>query len=1409
MKTGITAQQASNITANNAKVGITTAQAAAIAANTAKTGITSDQAAAITANTLKTGITAQQASDIIANNAKVSYPGDQDLSSYATTSALASKAPLASPTFTGTVSGITSAMVGLGSVDNTSDADKPISDLTQSALDLKAPLASPAFTGTPALPTGTTGVTQSASDNSTKLATTAYADAAAGAAVTGKQNTLTNSAGLSGALADETGTGLAVFATSPTLVTPNLGTPSAAVLTNATGTATALNIGGNAATATLASTVTTNANLTGEVTSAGNVTTLSNASVIGKVLTGYTAGAGTVAASDNILQAIQKIDGNGAAANTAVSGKQNTLTNSAGLSGALNDETGTGLAVFATSPTLVTPNLGTPSALVGTNISGTAANLTAGRVTTNANLTGEVTSVGNATTLSNAAVIGKVLSGYTAGAGTVAASDNILEAIEKIDGNFADLTSIIFSLQPGYIFVGSLNGTGTEAVLLQGDATVGTNGVVITNNAINSSKILDGTILNADISASAAISQSKIDGLSTSLAAKANLASPTFTGTVSGINKSMVGLGSVDNTSDADKPISTLTQAALDLKAPLASPTFTGTPLAPTATLGTNTTQIATTAFVTDAVTTATPDATTLVKGKVQLAGDLTGTAALPTIANDAITTVKILNANVTNAKIATGIDAAKLADGSVSNTELQYINSLTSNAQTQITANATSASTNATNIANIAADAVNITTEITALETLANGKIYLGNGSNVATEVTISGDVTINNAGVTTIGASKVVSSMIANGTIVDADISSSAAIAQSKISGLSTSLEAKANLASPTFTGTVSGINKSMVGLGSVDNTSDAGKPISTATQTALNSKAPLASPTFTGTIASGAISATGTVSATAFVGDGSRLTELPAPSVDAGTLTGSSLNSTVTGSSLTSVGTLESATVGGKVIVGATSEATPTAILEVSSTTQGFLPPRMTIAQRSAITNPAQGLMIYCTNCGTYGEPQYYNGNAWMNFAGSEGSKNTPIINLNVDTYTFTANTPQGPTVATNTGTGTTYVYTYEGTGSTSYSASSTRPTNAGTYSVTVSLNASGDGNYTTATASAAFTIAQAMPTVTLSIGTYAYSGTAQGPNTATNTGTGSTYAYTYEGTGSTSYAASSTRPTNAGTYSVTVSLSASGDGNYTTATASAAFTIAQAIPTVTPTIGTYAYSGTAQGPSEATNTGTGSTYTFSYSGTGSTSYGPSVTRPTNGGTYTVIATVAANGNYTIASSSATAFRILAVGDPYGGGIIAYILVSGNPGYDANTPHGLIAATSDHSVTVRWLASGQPQTVTGATGFTLGTGLSNTNKIISSQGTTTTYAARVCADYSITVDGITYSDWYLPSIDELRILYRNKTAIGGFRNSSYWSSTERNDAYAYERNLGNDTGSDANKSTNSKYVRAIRAF
>lgn len=64
------------------------------------------------------------------------------------------------------------------------------------------------------------------------------------------------------------------------------------------------------------------------------------------------------------------------------------------------------------------------------------------------------------------------------------------------------------------------------------------------------------------------------------------------------VTKTQVGLGNAENTSDADKPVSTAQQTALNLKADLVSPALTGTPTAPTASVGDNSTQVATTAFV-------------------------------------------------------------------------------------------------------------------------------------------------------------------------------------------------------------------------------------------------------------------------------------------------------------------------------------------------------------------------------------------------------------------------------------------------------------------------------------------------------------------------------------------------------------------------------------------------------------------------------------------------------------------------------------------------------------------------------------------------------------------------------------------------------------------------------------------
>jgi hypothetical protein len=145
-----------------------------------------------------------------------------------------------------------------------------------------------------------------------------------------------------------TGTIAVVLSNSPTLVTPNLGTPSTLVGTNITGTATAFT----------ASNVTTNANLTGGVTSVGN--------------------AATVVTNANLTGAVTSV-GNATSLGSFTSAQ---------LLGALTDETGTGANVFATSPTLVTPALGTPSSgtltnctfpTLNQNTTGSAATLTTGR----------------------------------------------------------------------------------------------------------------------------------------------------------------------------------------------------------------------------------------------------------------------------------------------------------------------------------------------------------------------------------------------------------------------------------------------------------------------------------------------------------------------------------------------------------------------------------------------------------------------------------------------------------------------------------------------------------------------------------------------------------------------------------------------------------------------------------------------------------------------------------------------------------------------------------------------------------------------------------------------------------------------------------------------------------------------
>jgi hypothetical protein len=73
---------------------------------------------------------------------------------------------------------------------------------------------------------------------------------------------------------------------------------------------------------------------------------------------------------------------------------------------------------------------------------------------------------------------------------------------------------------------------------------------------------------------------------------------------------------------------------------------------------------------------------------------------------------------------------------------------------------------------------------------------------------------------------------------------------------------------------------------------------------------------------------------------------------------------------------------------------SVANESALLDLKSTTKGFLPPRMTQAQRNAISTPAAGLIVYCTDCGS-GEPQFYNGASWVNMLGGAITVATPAV------------------------------------------------------------------------------------------------------------------------------------------------------------------------------------------------------------------------------------------------------------------------------------------------------------------------------------------------------------------------------------------------------------------------------
>ena len=391
------------------------------------------------------------------------------------------------------------------------------------------------------------------------------------------------------------------------------------------------------------------------------------------------------------------------------------------------------------------------------------------------------------------------------------------------------------------------------------EAKLATNSVTeskIADGSVTSAKIATGTIVNEDINSSAEIAQSKINGLSASLAAKADLASPTFTGTVSGVTKAHVGLANVDNTSDANKPVSTAAQTALDLKANLAGPTFTGTVVLPSTTSigNVSATELGYVDGVTSAIqtqlTARLPLAGGTMTGALTLSGAPTSDLHAATKAyvdnvtaginfHESVHAASTINISANYANGTSGVGATLTADTnrafstldgeSVVLGERVLVKNQTDAKQNGIYTLTTAGSVSVPWVLTRATDADNnptgemktgdfvfvqrgtVNASVGYINNSTANPIVIGTDSisytefNAGKTVVAGSGLTEATPGTLSIATGAITSAMIADGAIVDADVNASAAIAQSKISGLTSDLAAKAPLASPTFTGTV----------------------------------------------------------------------------------------------------------------------------------------------------------------------------------------------------------------------------------------------------------------------------------------------------------------------------------------------------------------------------------------------------------------------------------------------------------------------------------------------------------------------------------------------------------------------------------------------------------------------------
>jgi hypothetical protein len=150
-------------------------------------------------------------------------------------------------------------------------------------------------------------------------------------------------------------------------------------------------------------------------------------------------------------------------------------------------------------------------------------------------------------------------------------------------------------------------------------------------------------------------------------------------------------------------------------------------------------------------------------------------------------------------------------------------------------------------------------------------------------------------------------------------------------------------------------------------------------------------------------------------------------------------------------------------------------------------------------------------------------------------------------------------------------------------------------------------------------------------------------------------------------------------------------------------------------------------------------------------------------------------------------------ITIGSNYAGGIVFYV--------DSTGQHGLVCAPSDQG-SFQW---GCNQQFIGGTSSLIGFGQSNTNQI-NLLCTENQIASRICADLILN----SYSDWYLPSFNELMEIFWNLQGTNGFSTNFYWSSTEDGQGYAKCMYFSHGfAGSTSNAKFVSQRVRAIRSF